>query len=172
MGQDTDSGRSWRDENPLVRVHSSCTHSEIFGARDCDCDSQLQSAMEHLAHHGTGVIFYLDQEGRGHGLLKKLEIIELMDQNCLSTYEACDRLGIEYDKRDYQKVIQLMRDTGLQRYTLLSNNNTKIQSFSGNLKLKRNQSLAILKMKIIAIWIQRESTAMNRFLSQPGSWMR
>ena len=138
-------GDPWRDENPLVRVHSSCTHSEIFGARDCDCDSQLQSAMEHLAHHGTGVIFYLDQEGRGHGLLKKLEIIALMDQNCLSTYEACDHLGIEYDKRDYQKVIQLMRDTGLQRYTLLSNNNAKIQSFSGEFEIKKKSVIGDFK---------------------------
>jgi len=134
-------GELWTDKRPLVRVHSSCTHSEVFGAKDCDCDSQLQSAKELIAGYGAGVIFYLEQEGRGHGFLTKLKIVDSMKKQNINTYEACEQLGIEEDKRNYHQLIQLMRDTGLSHFTLLTNNATKLQPFSKYFDIKKRMIL-------------------------------
>ena len=131
----------WQNKNPLVRVHSSCTHSEIFGARDCDCDNQLQSAKELITHHGAGVIFYIEQEGRGHGFITKLKIVDTMEKHGITTYEACDHLRIAEDKRNYNHIIQLMHDTGLESYTILTNNAKKFQTFREEFNVKRRTIL-------------------------------
>ncbi len=113
------------DQAPLVRVHSECLTSEVFGSLRCDCKTQLDTAMQRVAKEGRGVIVYLrDHEGRGIGLLQKLRAYELQDQGA-DTIEANVRLGLPVDGRDYAVGAQILRDLGISRMRLMTNNQRK-----------------------------------------------
>ena len=85
----------------MLRIHSSCIASEVFGALDCDCADQLEESMRMIAEHGSGIVIHLHQEGRGQGLSKKIEAISLMQKKQLDTVEAFDQLHLAHDIRDY-----------------------------------------------------------------------
>ncbi|NNC83630.1 MAG: bifunctional 3,4-dihydroxy-2-butanone-4-phosphate synthase/GTP cyclohydrolase II [Flavobacteriales bacterium] len=113
-----------KDEPILVRVHSSCMTGDIFGSCRCDCGPQLQKSMELIEEAGKGVIVYMNQEGRGIGLINKLKAYKLQEQG-MDTVEANLELGFKMDQRDYGIGAQILRDLNVSKMRLMSNNPKK-----------------------------------------------
>ena len=123
---------SWSEKEPvLVRVHSSCVTGDILGSKRCDCGEQLSVAMQQIEQVGKGVLLYMHQEGRGIGLRKKLEAYALQEQFGLDTVEANEHLGLPVDARDYGIGAQILRDLGVQKMRLMTNNPKKRTGLAG-----------------------------------------
>jgi 3,4-dihydroxy 2-butanone 4-phosphate synthase/GTP cyclohydrolase II len=116
---------TWDENEPvLVRVHSSCVTGDIFHSLRCDCGEQLSKSMEMIEKEGKGVIIYINQEGRGIGLVNKLKAYKLQEQG-LDTVEANLQLGFKMDERDYGVGAQIIRAVGITKMRLMTNNPTK-----------------------------------------------
>ncbi len=136
-------GEFKKDEPILVRVHSSCVTGDIFGSLRCDCGSQLDEAMKMIESEGKGVIVYLNQEGRGIGLFNKIEAYKLQE-NGRDTVEANIELGFRADERDYGVGAQILRDLGVCKIRLITNNPVKRAGLEGyGLKIVENVPLHI-----------------------------
>jgi len=119
-----------KDEPVMVRLHSSCFTGDIFGSMRCDCGTQLRRAMEMVEAEGKGVVIYLSQEGRGIGLLNKIKAYKLQDEG-MDTVQANIKLGFGEDERDYGVGASIMRELGLRKVRLISNNPVKRAGLEG-----------------------------------------
>lgn len=132
-----------KDEPVLVRVHSSCVTGDIFGSCRCDCGSQLHNAMSMVDQEGKGVVLYMKQEGRGIGLMNKLKAYKLQEEG-LDTVEANLQLGFDMDERDYGVGAQILRDLGISKIRLITNNPKKRVGLMGyGLEIVENVSIEV-----------------------------
>ncbi len=111
--------------SPLVRIHSQCLTGDVFGSLRCDCRQQLEMGLSMIAAQGAGVLIYEQQEGRGIGLMAKLQAYALQDSG-LDTVEANQRLGFKADQREFQMPAAILKALGIQQVRLLSNNPDKV----------------------------------------------
>jgi GTP cyclohydrolase II len=112
---------------PLLRIHSQCLTGDVFHSLRCDCRQQLEMALSMIRHQGAGILIYEQQEGRGIGLMAKLQAYELQDAG-LDTVEANERLGFKADQRDFLLPGQILKALGVSRVRLLSNNPDKVDA--------------------------------------------
>jgi GTP cyclohydrolase II len=110
---------------PLVRIHSQCLTGDVFGSLRCDCRQQLEMALGMIAEEGVGILIYEQQEGRGIGLMPKLQAYELQDSG-LDTVEANERLGFKADHREFALPAEMLKALGVEKVHLLSNNPDKV----------------------------------------------
>lgn len=134
----------WADDEPvLVRVHSSCITGDIFGSCKCDCGPQLHKSMEMIEKEGKGVIIYMNQEGRGIGLVNKLKSYNLQEQG-MDTVDANLALGFKMDERDYGIGAQILRAINVKKMRLMSNNPTKRAGLIGyGLQIVENVAIEV-----------------------------
>jgi 3,4-dihydroxy 2-butanone 4-phosphate synthase/GTP cyclohydrolase II len=135
---------TWEPNEPvLVRVHSSCITGDIFGSCRCDCGPQLEYAMKKINEEGKGVIVYMNQEGRGIGLLNKLRAYKLQEEG-YDTVEANIKLGFESDQREYGIGAQILHDLGVKKIRLMSNNPKKRSGLIGyGLEIVENLAIEV-----------------------------
>lgn len=153
-----------RDEPVLVRVHSSCLTGDVFGSCRCDCGEQLQKAMELIEAEGKGVIVYMNQEGRGIGLMNKLRAYKLQEQG-LDTVDANLKLGFSMDERDYGIGAQILRDLGICKMKLMSNNPRKRTGLVGyGLEIVENVPLKVEPNPHNRNYLQTKQTRMGHEL--------
>ncbi len=156
---------TWKiDEEILVRVHSSCLTGDIFGSCRCDCGPQLQSAMRMIEKEGKGVIVYMNQEGRGIGLLNKLKAYKLQEEG-FDTVDANLELGFGMDERDYGVGAQILRDLGVSKIKLMSNNPKKRAGLLGyGLEIIDNISIEVPSNKHNASYLKTKKDKMGHNL--------
>lgn len=153
-----------KDEPVLVRVHSSCLTGDIFGSCRCDCGPQLHKAMEMIDKEGKGVIVYMNQEGRGIGLLNKLKAYKLQEQG-RDTVEANLELGFKMDERDYGVGAQILRDLGITKLRLMTNNPTKRAGLMGyGLEIVENVPMEIKSNKHNQLYLQTKRDKLGHSL--------
>lgn len=155
----------WDEKEPvLTRVHSSCITGDIFGSCRCDCGPQLQEAMRMIEKEGKGVIVYMNQEGRGIGMMNKLKAYKLQEEG-LDTIEANEKLGFKPDQRDYGIGAQILRDVGVRKMRLMSNNPKKRTGLIGyGLEIVENVPLEIESNVHNAKYMQTKKDRMGHTL--------
>tara|TARA_B100001109_G_C18863075_1_gene475151 strand:+ start:4226 stop:5434 length:1209 start_codon:yes stop_codon:yes gene_type:complete len=155
----------WEEGEPvLVRVHSSCITGDIFGSCRCDCGPQLQAAMEAIEKEGKGVIVYMNQEGRGIGLLNKLKAYKLQEEG-LDTVEANLKLGFNMDDRDYGIGAQILSYLGVSKMKLMTNNPKKRTGLVGyGLEIVENVALEIKSNKHNELYLKTKKDKMGHSL--------
>ena len=139
---------NWKPGEPvLVRVHSSCLTGDIFGSCRCDCGPQLHAAMQMVQDEGKGVVLYMQQEGRGIGLMNKLKAYKLQEEGA-DTVEANLMLGFDMDARDYGTGAQILHDLGVRRMRLMTNNPRKRTGLIGyGLEIVENVPIQVVPNK-------------------------
>ena len=155
----------WKKDEPvLVRVHSSCITGDIFGSCRCDCGPQLHAAMRKIEDEGTGVLVYMNQEGRGIGMMNKLKAYKLQEEG-LDTVEANIQLGFKEDQRDYGIGAQILRDLGVTKMKLMSNNPKKRTGLIGyGLEIVENVALEIKSNEHNAFYLKTKKDKMGHSL--------
>ena len=152
-------------EDVLVRMHSKCLTGDVFHSRRCDCGWQLHKAMEMIAAEGRGVVVYLDQEGRGIGLLNKLRAYELQDEGH-DTVEANEKLGFKSDLRNYGVGAQILLDLGLKSIRVMTNNPTKLVGLKGyGLEIVDRVRIAAPSNEQNASYLETKRTKMGHLLN-------
>ena len=160
---------SWSpDEAVLVRVHSKCLTGDVFGSQRCDCGPQLHRALQMIEEAGKGVLVYLDQEGRGIGLANKLKAYNLQDAGA-DTVEANHKLGFKADLRDYGIGAQILRDVGVRKMRLMTNNPKKIVGLAAyNLEVVDRVPIEMPTSERTADYMRTKRDKMGHLLSLVG----
>ncbi len=156
---------TWTDnDSVLVRVHSSCVTGDIFGSYRCDCGPQLHKAMEMIDREGKGAVIYMNQEGRGIGLFNKMAAYKLQEEG-QDTVEANINLGFDEDERDYGVGAQILRDLGIKKIRLITNNPKKRAGLEGyGIQIVENVALEISPNPHNAFYLQTKRDKMGHFL--------
>jgi 3,4-dihydroxy 2-butanone 4-phosphate synthase/GTP cyclohydrolase II len=153
------------DPPALVRVHSQCLTGDVFASERCDCGLQLHLAMDRIQQEGRGVLLYLLQEGRGIGLVNKLRAYELQELGH-DTVEANERLGFGPDQRDYGVGAQILRDLGVRRMRLMTNNPSKYIALSGyGLEIVERMPLEVPPTATTRAYLQAKREKLGHLLS-------
>mgnify|MGYP006291956705 CR=1 FL=1 len=157
---------SWTKDDPvLVRVHSSCLTGDIFGSLRCDCGPQLKKSLEMIEEEGRGVLVYMQQEGRGIGLFNKIRAYKLQEEG-RDTVEANVDLGFQADERDYGVGANILKELGLGKIRLISNNPVKKKGLEGyGLKILENIPLEIEPNPHNEFYLQTKREKMGHFLN-------
>ncbi len=156
---------SWSpDDEILVRVHSSCITGDIFGSCKCDCGGQLHMAMQMVEEEGRGVVLYMNQEGRGIGLMNKLKAYHLQERG-LDTVEANIELGFKADERDYGIGAQILRDLGANKIKLISNNPGKKTGLTGyGIEISRNVPIIVPTSEHCKVYLDTKKKKLGHLL--------
>ena len=155
----------WKDDEPvLVRVHSSCVTGDIFGSLRCDCGDQLHKAMQMVDKEGKGIVVYMNQEGRGIGLMNKIAAYKLQEQG-VDTVDANIKLGFKDDERDYGVGAQILRSLGAKKLRLITNNPVKRAGLEGyGLEIVESVPNVIAPNKYNKRYLETKQTRMGHFL--------
>lgn len=156
---------SWKADEPiLTRVHSSCVTGDIFGSLRCDCGEQLQKAMELIEEEGKGIILYMNQEGRGIGLFNKMKAYKLQEQG-MDTVEANLALGFKDDERNYGIGAQILKELGVKKMRLLTNNPVKRVGLEGfGIEIIENIKIEVPVNKHNDFYMKTKRDKMGHFL--------
>ena len=150
---------------PLVRVHSQCLTGDVFGSLRCDCRAQLEMALGMISEAGAGVLIYEQQEGRGIGLMAKLQAYALQDQG-LDTVEANEKLGFKADHRGYALPTGILRELGLDAVRLLSNNPEKVAALkAGGVRVVERVSAEVEPQVHAKEYLKTKKEKMGHLLS-------
>ncbi|MCQ2190161.1 MAG: bifunctional 3,4-dihydroxy-2-butanone-4-phosphate synthase/GTP cyclohydrolase II [Paludibacteraceae bacterium] len=157
----------WQPDEPiLVRVHSSCATGDIFGSRRCDCGEQLQKAMEMVEKEGKGVILYMNQEGRGIGLMNKIKAYKLQEEG-LDTVDANIHLGFKPDEREYGVGAEILQILGVKKMRLMTNNPVKrIGLESYGLEIVENVAIEVEPNKYNRFYIETKKNRMGHTIKK------
>jgi 3,4-dihydroxy 2-butanone 4-phosphate synthase/GTP cyclohydrolase II len=163
---------SLRAEKPtLVRIHSQCITGDLFGSTKCDCGQQLKAAMRLIAEENRGVIVYQQQEGRGIGIINKIRAYGLQDAGA-DTIEANERLGLEVDLRRYEQCAEILRDLGLRRVRLISNNPEKIRAIKKcGLEMVERVPLAVKYHYSLRRYLKTKRARMGHMIDLPEEFL-
>jgi 3,4-dihydroxy 2-butanone 4-phosphate synthase/GTP cyclohydrolase II len=154
------------DEPILVRVHSSCMTGDIFGSKRCDCGDQLEQAMKLIEKEGKGVLVYMQQEGRGIGLMNKIAAYKLQEQG-FDTVEANIHLGFDADERDYGVGAQILRSLGVTKMRLITNNPIKRVGLEAyNLEIVSTVNIEIEPNEYNQFYLKTKRDRMGHFLQK------
>jgi len=154
------------DEPVLVRVHSSCMTGDIFGSKRCECGEQLDFAMDMIEKEGKGVVVYMQQEGRGIGLMNKIAAYKLQDQG-MDTIDANIHLGFDADERDYGVGAQILRSLGISKMRLITNNPIKRVGLEGfDLEVVSTVNIEIEPNEYNQAYLKTKRDRMGHFLQK------
>ena len=157
-------GEFTNDDEVLVRVHSQCLTGDIFGSLRCDCGQQLTSALDQIEKEGRGLLVYLRQEGRGIGLKNKIMAYKLQDEG-LDTVEANQHLGFPSDLREYGIGAQIIRECGVRKMRLLTNNPRKIIGLEGyGLEVVGRESIEFKSNSVNKKYLQTKRDKLGHFI--------
>ena len=155
------------DAPPLVRIHSQCLTGDVFGSLRCDCRQQLEMALSMIADRGKGVLVYEQQEGRGIGLMAKLQAYELQDKG-LDTVEANEKLGFKSDCRQYSLPVEVLKALGLKEIKLLSNNPDKVRAVeAAGIKVVERVPCEVEPQKFTERYLTTKKQKMGHLLTIP-----
>lgn len=152
------------EESVLTRVHSSCLTGDALGSLRCDCGPQLGAAMSMIEEEGVGIIVYMQQEGRGIGLVNKLRAYALQDDG-YDTYDANVALGFDADLRDYEIAGEMLRKLGVKSIRLITNNPEKINQLKEYIKITNRVPLELKPSKHSAKYMETKKDRFGHFLS-------
>ena len=155
------------EKSALVRIHSQCLTGDVFDSTKCDCGQQLQTAMKLIAKENCGAIVYQQQEGRGIGVINKIRAYALQDAGA-DTIEANERLGLPVDARRYEQCAEILRDLGLRRVRLMSNNPEKIRAVKNcGLEIVERVSLRINFHRNLRGYLKTKREQMGHLINLP-----
>lgn len=145
----------------LIRMHSSCCFGDVFHGLSCDCRAQLETSVKRIVQEGSGIIFYLNQEGRGVGLSAKIEAISLEQRNNIDTVEAFSQLHYPLDQRKYDAVSKLLLELQINSVRLLTNNPSKISALESKGILVTREPLVTAATKYSAKYLRTKIQKMG-----------
>ncbi len=174
VGELDDNGKPiLHDEPVLIRVHSECFTGDVLGSLRCDCQSQLHTALEAVVDAGKGAVIYMRQEGRGIGLINKLKAYKLQSEDGMDTVEANEHMGFEADRRDYGIGHQILRDLGLRKLRVMTNNPRKIYGLEGfGLEIVERVPIVIEPHERNVNYLKTKKNKLGHLLDRPDTDFR